>query len=274
MNGNFNYGYQGGYVPNGMIYQPTTAKLNMTQGLTPEQLKSLRKTGGFSLDISEEELWRSYCTHRQDNKFTVRVDDEGNFECALCGTKFKAFDGTVAESKEIVEKVIDLMETTKMQALNLPPKTIQDFFQIEPVLRRLPDLYAQSCNDYKNALGVDTYAYGQENNAFAQYQQMINPMAGNNYYDPAMMNQPMYGAQPTMYPQQPMMNMGQPMYNQPMYNQQPMMNMGQPMYNGQQAQPQGNPFNSNPAPVNNTAPQQAQPQANNEQVTVTKQLTD
>lgn len=275
MNGNFNnYGYQGGYVPNGMIFQPTTAKLNMTQGLTPEQLKSLRKTGGFSLDISEEELWRSFCTHRQDNKFTVSVDDEGNFTCALCGTKFKSFDGTQAEAKEIVEKVVDLMETTKMQALNLPPKTIQDFFQIEPVLKRLPDLYAQSLNDYKNALGVDTYAFGQENNAFVQYQQMINPMAGNNYYDPAMMNmnQPMYGAQPGMYPQQPMMNMGQPMYNQPMYNQ-PMMNMGQPMYNNApQQQVQGNPFNSNPAPVNNT-PQQNNAPAN-EQVTVTKQLTD
>ena len=277
MNGNFNnYGYQGGYVPNGMIYQPTTAKLNMTQGLTPEQLKSLRKTGGFSLDISEEELWRSYCTHRQDNRFTVTQDDEVNFICSLCGTKFKSFDGTVAEAKELVEKVTDLMETTKMQALNLPPKTIQDFFQIEPVLKRLPDLFAQSCNDYKNALGVDNYIYGQENNAFIQYQQMINPMAGNNYYDPAMMNmqQPMYGAQPAMYPQQPMYgqpqqqpmmnNMQQPMYGQP---QQPMMNM-QPMY-GQQ--PQGNPFNSNPAPVN-TAPQQAAPQ--NDEVTVTKKLTD
>lgn len=280
MNGNFNnYGYQGGYIPNGYIYQPSQTKLNMTQGLTPEQLKSLRKTGGFSLEISQEELLKSYCTHRQDNKFTVTQDEEGNFICSLCGTKFKSFDGNVAEARDLVEKVVDLMETTKMQALNLPPKTIQNFFQIEPVLRRLPDLFAQSCNDYKNALGTDNYIYGQERNAFVQYQQIMNPMGGNNYYDPATMNmqQPMYGAQPAMYQQpypnygDPMMNnMQQPMYGQPdMMNQQPMVNNMQPMYNGN-GQMQ-NPFNSNNNPV---PPVQTTNNNQSNDVKVSKQLTD
>ena len=275
--GNFNNNYQTGGYYSGMMYQEQP-KLTMTQGLNKEQLNSLRKTSGFSLDISEEELWRSFCTHRYENKFAVTQDEEGNFICSLCGTKFKPYEGDVEEAKELVDKVMDFMETTKMQALNLPPKTIQDVFQIEPILKRLPDLFAQSRNDYRRALGVnDGYVYGQENNAFAMYQNMINPMAGNGYYDPAMMNmqQPMYGAQAPM--QQPMMNM-QPMYAQPqMYGQQPqmqpMMNMQQPMYGGQP--PQQNPFNSNPAPVNNQPQQQpAQQNNNNDQVTVNKTLTD
>lgn len=263
----------GGYY-SGMVYQDAP-KLSMTQGLTKEQLDSLRKSpGGFALNISNEDILRSYCTHRLDNKFMVKEDEEGNFICSLCGAKFKPFNGTGEEARQITEHFLDFMETTKMQALKLPPKTIQDVFQIMPVIKHLPELYEYSRNDYKQALGMnDGYYYGQENNAFAMYQNMINPMAGNGYYDPAMMNmgQPMYGAQPNMYPAQQPMYGGQPQqYAQPMYNQQPMMQ--QPMY-GQPA-PQQNPFNVNSAPAQ--APQtQPAPQSNtNEQVTVTKKLTD
>ena len=276
-NNNFNSYPAGGYY-GGMMYQEAP-KLSMTQGLNPEQLKSLRKTGGFSLDIPEEEMYRSFCTHRYENKFAVTQDDEGTYTCSLCGTKFKPFEGEVADARELVEKVVDLLETTKMQSLTLPQKTIQEFFQIEPVLKRLPELYSQSRSDYKRALGMnDTYVYGQENNAFAMYQNMINPMAGN-YYDPAMMNmqQPMYGNQPMMGMQQ------QPMYVQPQQNFQPMYNGGYPQqgyqpYNQQmdmQQQGQTNPFSSSPTPVNNNAaPQQQNNGAAEQQVTVTKTMTD
>ena len=287
MNGNFNYGYyqQGGYVPQGMIYQPTTAKLNMTQGLTPEEQKSLRKSGGFSLDISPEEMKISYCTHRYPDKFATAVDDEGNFICAICGAKFKSFDGNIVEAREAVNRVMDLVETTKMQALNLPHQTIREVFQIVPVLKRLPDLYAQSVNDYKNALGVDSYMAGAESNAFAHYQQMINPMAGNNYYDPAMMNiggqvygsQMGYGNPQMMGGMNPQMGYNNPQMmggmNPQMGYGNPQMMGGQQMFNNQQGGV--NPFDSNATQVNNVqAPaQQAAPQAT-EQVTVTKQLTD
>lgn len=274
---NNNYGYPTGGYYNGMMFTEPP-KLNMTQGLTPEQLKSLRKTSGFSLDIPQDEMWKAFCTHRYENKFAVTQDDEGNFTCSLCGTKFKSFNGDTKDARELVEKVIDLMETTKMQSLTLPQQTIQEFFQIEPVLRRLPNLYEMSINDFKRATGTnDGYMYGQENNGFAMYQTMINPMAGNGYYDPAMMNQPMYGAQPQYGMGQPMpgypMNNG--MMNQPMYNAQPQYGMGQQMQgysmnNG--AAPQGNPFNSNPAPVQQQQQPSSEPATN--QVTVNKTLTD
>lgn len=275
-NNNFN-SYPGGGYYGGMIYQEAPKPLNMTQGLKPEQIQSLRKTGGFSLDIPEEEMFRAWCTHRFENKFAVSQDDEGNYTCSLCGTKFKPFEGEVSEAREIVDRVVDLLETTKMQSLTLPQKTIQDFFQIEPVLKRLPDLFSQSRNDYKRALGMnDSYTYGQENNAFMMYQNMINPMA-NNYYDPAMMQQPVYGAQP-VYGGQPMygqQQQQQPVYGgQPMYNQQQQPMYGQGMYGQQQpvygqSFTQDNPFNSNQSSVQDNAQQNK-----NEQVTVTKTMTD
>lgn len=273
-NGYNNYGYQGfqggpmGGPVGGYFFQEP-AKLEMTQGLNADQLKSLRKTSGFNLDISQDELWRSFCTHRSNNKFAVTQDDEGNFTCSLCGTTFKPFEGDAKDAKDLVDKVVDLMETTKMQSLTLPTKTIQDFFQIEPVLKRLPDLYAQSVNDFKRATGTDGgYMYGQDTNGFAMYQNMINPAAGAGYYDPAMMNQPVYGAQPApyaqpMYTQQPMQ---QQMYNQPMY--------AQPYGQQPMQQPQGNPFNVNSAPIQQPAPTAPTAAPTNDQVTVSKKLTD
>ena len=276
---NFN-GYPTGGYYGGAVYKEAP-KINMTQGLNPEQLKSLRKTGGFNLEISEEELWRSFCTHRYDNRFATSMDEEGYMTCSLCGTKFRPFEGNVNDARELVNKTVDLLETTKMQSLTLSPKIIQEYFQIEPVLKRLPELFAQSQNDYKRALGMDNsgYYYGQENNAFMMYQNFINPMAGNGFYDPAVMQQqPVYGSQVSMMQQaypQPMMQQG---YNQPMMQQaypQPMMQQGyqpyqQPMMNnGAMDQ---NPFNVNGAPVTNTAPQNN----NNgtDTVTVKKTMTD
>lgn len=273
--GNFNLP-TGGYY-GGMMYQAQPQSLSMTQGLTKEQLDSLKKTSAFTLDISDEDLLRSYCTHRYENKFAVYTDEEGYFVCSLCGAKFKPFEGSVAEAEELVNKTFDLLETTKMQAIKLPPQTIRDFFQIQPLLAKLPKLYEKATNDIKNSFNTgDAYVYGQENNAFAYYQNMMNPMAGNGYHDPAMMNmQPMYGAQP-YYNQQPqMMNPGMPM-QQPMYNNgyQPQPQM---MYNNGQMPQQANPFNTNGAPVNmQPAPQAQQPAApaQPEQVSVTKTLTD
>lgn len=273
-----NYNMPTGGMYSGMIYQDNNPKLTMTQGLTKEQLDSLRKNTAFSLEINEEDLWRSFCTHRSENKFAVMADEEGNLVCSLCGTKFKPYEGETEEARSLVNKVVDLMETTKMQALNLPPNTIKEFFQIEPLIKKLPDLYEKSKNDYKRALVYnENYVYGQENNAFAMYQNMVSPLAGNGYMDPAMMQAPMYNTQP-MYGQpmmqQPMYNT-QPMYGQPMQQpmQQPMMQQ-QPMYNGQ---PQGNPFNVNSAPVTAPAPQPQAPAAPAQaadQVTVSKALTD
>ncbi len=84
----------GGYY-GGMMYQEPP-KLAMTQGLTKEEINALSKNSAFTLEISKEDLWRAFCTHRYENKFAVAQDDEGNFVCALCGTKFTPYSGEVA----------------------------------------------------------------------------------------------------------------------------------------------------------------------------------
>ena len=265
----------------GMMYQ-APQQINMTQGLTEEELKSLRKNNGFSLDISEEELKRCYCTHRLNNKFTLAPDDEGYVTCTLCGTKFRPFEGTPAEVREYVNKLNDIIETVKMKSITLPSQVIRDYFQMQPLLNRLPELSGNADRDFRNATGMnDNYYYAQETNGFSMYNNIVGPSMAGGYYDPAMMNmqQPMYGAQPYGQPMAQMpqgqiyntnpiygqtmngMPQQQPMYNnaQPGFYDQSMIMNNQPMYNNAQ---NGNPFQAQGQPQ---AQQQAQPQNNNTQ---------
>lgn len=253
-----NGAYYGGYRPSNVA-----PDINMTQGLTQEELDSLRKTGGgFTTRVSDEELKRSFCAHRTAKNFTVETDDEGNYTCALCGVKFKPFTGSTEEATELVNKVNDLIETAKLQAIKLSPQTIREYFQIQPLLKRLPQLYDMSKRDFVNSLSFnDPYNYGYENNGFNAYYNMVT--MGNGFYDPAMMGyQPPMGQmnyQPPMGQgyQQPMgqqMNYQPPMgqgYQQPMGQQMPQgqMNYQQPM--GQVAN-QENAFHKDEVTVNKT----------------------
>lgn len=287
MNGFNNYGYPTGGYPTAGYYYQEAPKLSMTQGITPEEMKTLStKSSGFNLNIPEEEMLRAFCTHRYENRYAVTApDDEGNFTCSICGTTFKGFDGTVDDARQVAKQMTDLMETIKMRALTLPPKTIRDVNQIIPIIKRVPELYDQALNDFKRSTGFnDTgYYYGQDNNAFNAYQNMVNPMAGNGYYDPAM-SQPVFGAQPQAY--------GTPFGGQPMMQQQypqyPQQGFPQQGYGYPTQQPQGypntNPFTGAPQQSNQQfttgqAPQQppVQTTADNKQpetVTVSKTLTD
>ena len=280
MNYNQNF-YPGGF--GGAVYQAPVKPVNFTQAATKEELEAVKKqAGGFNLNIPQEEFTRAYCTHRTKDRFTVSVDDEGYMICSQCGKRFKPFEGSVADARELTENFENLLETTKMQALTMAPEAMRNYFQYAPFAHRLPDLFSQTQSEYKRALGMDQYYYTQDQNAFNMYNSMINPMAGNGYYDPSMM---WGGAQPQYQYGQPMMNnnMGMPNYGQPMMNNnmgmnmqptyaQPMMNnnMGMPNY-GYQQQPsnaQGNPFD-----VNSSLPNNAN-KGNNDTVTVTKPLTD
>ncbi len=284
MNGFNNYGYPTGGYPTGGYYYQEAPKLSMTQGITPEEMKTLStKSSGFNLNIPEEEMLRSFCTHRYENRSALTQDEEGNFTCSICGTKFKGFDGTVSDARQVATQMVDLMETVKSRALTLPAKTIRDVNQIIPIIKRIPDLYDQALNDFKRSFGNDNsgYYYGQDANAFNAYQNMVNPMAGNGYYDPAM-SQPVFGAQPQAY--------GTPFGGQPVMPQQyPQTGFPQQGYPYPTQQPQGYPQQVNPftgAPQQNNqqqftgqAPQQApvQTTADNKQpetVTVSKTLTD
>ena len=230
MNYNNNF-YPGGF--GGAVYQAPAKPVNFTQAATKEELEAIKKqSGGFNLNIPQEEFTRAYCTHRTKDRFTVSVDDEGYMICSQCGKRFKPFEGSVADARELTENFTNLLETTKMQALTMAPEAMRNYFQYEPFAHRLPDLYAQTQSEYKRALGMDQYYYTQDQNAFNMYNSMINPMAGNGYYDPSMM---WGGAQPQYQQQQPMMNnmaYGQPMMMnnnmgmnmQPTYQQPMMMN--------------------------------------------------
>lgn len=283
-----NYGnnFNGGFNTYGMFYQPPQQITDMTQGLDRDELQKVRSKPDttFTLKFDEVDLLRSYCTHRDSKQFTIVSDDEGYCTCTQCGTRFKPFEGSTDEAKRIVEDFVNLAETAKIQNITLPKDIIRQYYQIMPFVKKLPAFFDASLKVFNNLNQTGSMYMGQEQNGFNLYTSLVNPMAGNGYYDPAM-NQYGFAGQQFTQPQYNMnMGMQQPQqqYNgmnmgmgmpQPQYNMN--MNMGmQPQQQPyvQQNQQVGNPFDINCKP----AEQQSKPtsEPSKETVVVSKTLTD
>ena len=73
---------QGGYQ-----YAPKPAA-KMTQPLTPDQIKKLRGTGtAFDLQVSQTEMYKAICTHKENGNIALTVTPEGKVFCPICGGK-------------------------------------------------------------------------------------------------------------------------------------------------------------------------------------------
>ena len=264
-----NYPYQNMYANNGYpTYGPQYGmgvtqlpKARYTQPLTPEQINQLRSRGGaFKIEVSEEDLLRAACTHKENGHPTLVVEgtnpDTGNdiLHCTICGETFEMVDYNRPEVEKAVKLIQDLLQTSKALYLDIPEQLATQYYQMIPLLKLFPELYDRAQKNfsmYENALGYQPNNVAAGTNGFAMMSSMLaNPYTAVGY--------PGYQQQPMMYqggyPQQPVQQpMGYP-------QQQPMMGyaaMQTPM--GYTAQPQpmspyGNPFMTG-------APQQVPTQA-------------
>lgn len=273
MNNNFNNPMFGGYPYGGYVATQPVKPAAMTNPITEEEYNSIKKHDtGLNLVVTKEEDIQARCPHRsaKTNQFTVIQDEEGNFICTKCNGHVIPFEGGYIDAKEVTDKFVSLLETTKMAATTMSPQAINTLFQIIPYVKRIPEIYKKVRSENNNMLNMNNpYAYQQDSSAWAMYGSLVGPMGGAPYYDP---NAIVYGAQPApmqyapqgqmaQYGQQPMMQgYPQPMQGYPQQGMAP-----QYMQQPQMAQQEPNPFLAQqPAPQ--------QPQA--ETVTVTKKLVD
>ena len=111
MNNNFNNNFGvNPYMMGGPQYAPQP-QARMTQPLTVEQIKLLRnQTPAFTLDVSEEDMLRSRCTHKTlDGKFATVLnnDAEGTVTCSICGAKFGLLEVAKESAEEAVRIIVD-----------------------------------------------------------------------------------------------------------------------------------------------------------------------
>lgn len=241
--------------------QPQAPK--MTQVLTPEQQNRLRNKG-FDLRLTDEDILRAVCTHKSNGNIVLIDLGNGRMKCPICGEEFNLCEVDSDAVKQATDLILDFLQSTKTMYLNIPEETVSNYFQIIPLLKKLPDLYKMAVDDFNKFFGNTGSAYGmQRNNGFAMLNNMFSPMAATGgYYQ-----------QPMMQPQAPGMAPGyqQPMMQPQQYNPQ-MMNPAMGMQPPAMAAPMmgGNPFGYNGPAVNQmgyqapmmqpqvpTAPQQA-----------------
>ena len=263
-------GYQQPYGQNmyaqnmGMQYV-TRAQAKNTQPLSQEVINKLRASSNIDWTVSQEDLWRAQCTHKDHNGMsTLTMDNEGNCHCNICGADFKFFDGDMATVKSVVDAMDNILQTTKTIFLDIPENFAQAYFQYMPLMKKLPQLWGQATknfNQYDQPVGmIPTNGYTTNNWG------LVGTLTGNPAYGQYMPQPPMMGQQMPMggMPMQTQMMPQQPMMGQQMPMSQPIGMMGQPVQN--------NPFATAPAsmpnipqpqaPVMNQQMQQSVPQPN------------
>lgn len=250
MNNGFGYTPAGftGMGVNGVTPSPETMNgIQVNPWLTPEDINMLRKdTEQFSLSITNEELKRAMCNHRDLNRLpSLKPELDGSCTCTICGYNFNVTEEFTQEQVNQACRVMEnLLQTIKLMYISLNPETGKEFFQILAFIKKIPKLYEIASNDFKKYEGVYTFNQGIPANTFAIFGSLTTPGAMYNNGAMGYTGQPNYAYQP----QQTMYGAPQP---QPGYGyQQPQ--MGNPFYQMPQTPGYVNPgtmgYTGQPAP--------------------------
>lgn len=254
-----NNGYMGGMNPAGFQYQQNPNPPKYTQTLTKEQIAALRQnTDKFSLGLTQEEIWRGICFHRDDSgNPTLRENPDGTLTCSICGYTFDPTqDMTEEEIQASVNGIVDIMQTIKLLYLDMPVQAAQEYFQIIPLLEKAPKLFKLASDNFSRHEQWNNFRFNGTPNTINMYN-MLNSIGGANQLwaqQQMNMNQGMMGGmQPNMMGN--MNPMGQPMGMNPgMMGATGM--MGQPIANGSNGLVN---YNMMTQPQNNTGYQAGTP---------------
>ena len=204
----------GGYVYGGMA-QPMQ---KFSNPLSADEIKRLQQKGQqFSLNVTEEEMLRGICNHRnaEGTGDTLVFDPiTGEARCTICGYKFKPIEANVSpeEIKEDVERIVDILQTIKLMYIDLPADAAKEYFPIIPLIEKVPQLFEFAA---KNMTKHETYNWQYANRNMGAVS-MFNNL--QNIFGAGMMAQPQQmGFNPAMGQPQMGFNpaMGQPGFGYP-----------------------------------------------------------
>lgn len=212
------------------MYGQPMVKAPNNQPLTPEQqtyLMNMAGGGKLDLTIDPDTMLRAACAHKDINtgESTVTITPEGKCHCAICDAEWNFFDGSAEDVQVAVDKVKDIVQTTKLIYADASDTVMKQYLQpMDPLLQHMPNVWNHAVR------------------SFGKYEDMNNPMMnrvnmnGGNYFSNynTMLLTGGYGYQPTM-PGYAQMN-AQMAYTQMNNQYNPMAYTPQ---NGMMGQPQG-----------------------------------
>lgn len=219
-----------GYQYNGM-QQPRSKFENI---LTQEQMQRLMQSENFVLALTEEEKLRGICNHRDfdGTKDALNIDPiTREATCRICGYRFRPvdLDLTPEELQKDVDRIVDVLQTIKLLFLDMPHDAAKEYFQIIPLIEKIPKLFECAAKDFTKHENVNWNYYSGNNMGAMSMFQNLQSMFGGGFGG--------FGGQPNPYQQpyggQPFAGQPNPAYGAPVNN-------GAPMYGA--PSPTGNPF--------------------------------
>lgn len=230
MNNQYNSQPYYGNMPynQGAVYgqQP---QVKRTNPLTAEEIASLRNKTPFSLAVTQDEITRGICFHIDENgNPTTITDPDGTTTCTLCGAKWNSNELSSEQVQAATENILSVLQTIKLMYVNFPDQAAREFYQIVPLISKIPQLYKIAADNFRTFEGYQNGYYNGQPNPFMLFGQI----AGGNGFANAF-----------QYQQTQPMGYGAPMMGQPGFQQQPMGYGAAPMG---QPQPAGytNPFDA------------------------------
>ena len=182
--------------------------------LTNEEIASLRNTAGqFTLAVTKDEMIRGICFHVDENgNQTTITNPDGSTTCTLCGKTWRSEGLSQEQVQEAVDNVLSILQTIKLLYINFPNQAAREYYQIIPLIEKIPGLYKIASDNFHMYEGTYLNGYANGNlNPFAVFGQIggyqnMYQYQQTNPYQPA--GQPMMGAAPQQ-------NMYNPIYGQP-----------------------------------------------------------
>lgn len=150
-------GWNNGFVGMGnpaFATPPQPNQVKQMNVLTQDEIQRLMvKKNEFSLMVSEEDKLRAACNHRRADGLgdALIEEDDGICRCEICGYRFQPVDGNSMTEKDIqdsVNLVTDILQTIKMIYIDLDPTVIREYYQILPMLNKIPELFKLAVQDY------------------------------------------------------------------------------------------------------------------------------
>lgn len=227
MNNQYNNQPYYGNMPynQGAIYNGQPQQMRRTNPLSNEEIASMRNKTPFSLAITQDELTRGICFHVDENgNPTTVTEPDGSTTCTLCGATWNSNELTAEQVQEATNNILSVLQTIKLMYINFPDKAAREFYQIIPLIGKVPQLYKIAADNFRTFEGYQNGYYNGMPNPFMLFGQVVG---GNGY------------ANAFQYQQTQPMDYGAPM-SQPVYQQ----SYQQPVYNGTAPGYAPNPFDA------------------------------
>lgn len=193
----------GGYVFDRKTGQYTTKQ---STTLTQEEYARLSKQDSvFSLALSETDVIRSFCNHRnlEGTADTLLQEPDGTVRCWLCNYKFSPVDPSMTKDdvQDAVNLITDILQTIKMLFIDMPISAQREYFQIIPLIEKVPQLFELAARNFSKHENYNAWGYKNANmNTMNMFNMLSNVLGGG------------MGAAPNMGMGQSYSNMGNPVF--------------------------------------------------------------